>query len=81
MLAEIKVRYQEQQPVADIVRQLANTSAKNEHSEAERGPQERFDDERLRAFTAFFTFATHDQDEERARRSEAINAVTALCRL
>ena len=57
------------------------TSAKNEHSEAERGPQDPLGDERLRAFTALFTFATQDQDEERARRSEAINAVTALCRL
>ena len=37
--------------------------------------------ERLRAFTALFTFATRDQNEERTRRLEAINAVTALCRL
>ena len=81
MLAEIKAKYREQQPVADIVRQLGSMSAKNEHSEAERGPQDRLGDERLRAFTALFTFATHDYNEERARRSEAINAVTALCRL
>ena len=81
MLAEIKARYREQQPVADIVRQLGSTSAKNKHSEAERGPQDQLCDERLRAFTALFTFAAHDQNEERARRSEAINAVTALCRL
>ena len=81
MLAEIKAKYQKQQPVADIVRQLASTSTKNEHSEVETGPQDPLGDERLRAFTALFTFATRDQDEERARRSEAINAVTALCRL
>ena len=71
----------EQQPVADIVSQLGGMSAKNERSEAEQGPQDRLDDERLRAFTALFTFATHDQIEECARRSEAMNAVTTLCRL
>jgi hypothetical protein len=56
-------------------------SDKNERLEAERGPQDRLGDERLRAFTALFTFATHDQVEECARRSEAMNAVTTLCRL
>jgi hypothetical protein len=32
MTAEIKAKYREQQPVADIVRQLGSTSAKDEHS-------------------------------------------------
>jgi hypothetical protein len=81
MMKEIKAKYREQQPVADIVSQLGGMSAKNERSEAERGPQDRLGDERLRAFTALFTFATHDQVEECARRSEAMNAVTTLCRL
>jgi hypothetical protein len=81
MMKEIKAKYREQQPVADIVSQLGGMSAKNEHSEAERGPQDRLGDERLRAFTALFTFATHDQNEECAHRSEAMNAVTTLCRL
>ena len=81
MMAEIKAKYREQQPVADIVSQLGGMSAKNEHSEAERGPQERLSDERLRAFTALFTFATPDQNEESARWSAAMDAVTTLCRL
>jgi hypothetical protein len=81
MMKEIKAKYREQQPVADIVSQLGGMSAKNERSEAERGPQDRLGNERLRAFTALFTFATHDQVEECARRSEAMNAVTTLCRL
>ena len=81
MIKEIKAKYRERQPVADIVSQLSGKSTKNEHSEAERGTQERLGEERLRAFTALFTFATHDQVEECARRSEAMNAVTALCRL
>jgi hypothetical protein len=56
-------------------------SAKNERSEAERGPQDRLGDERRYAFAALFTLPIDDQDEERARPSEAINAVKALCRL
>ena len=55
-------------------------STKNEHSEAERGPQHQLSDERLRAFTALFTFATHDRIEETKRRSAVMDAVTALCR-
>jgi hypothetical protein len=81
MMKEIKAKYREQQPVADIVSQLSGMSAKNEHSKAEQRPQDRLGVERLRAFTALFTFATHDQVEECARRSEAMNAVTTLCRL
>ena len=81
MMKEIKAKYRERQPVADIVSQLGGMSAKDEHSEAEQGPQDRLGDERLRAFTALFAFATQDQVEERARRSEAMNAVTTLCRL
>jgi hypothetical protein len=81
MMVEIKAKYREQQPVADIVSQLGGMSAKKEHSEAERGRQDQLGDERLRAFTALFTFATQDQNEECARRSEAMNAVTMLCRL
>ena len=67
--------------MADIVSQLGGTWTKNEHSKAEQGEQERLGEERLRAFTALFTFATHDQVEECARRSEAMNAVITLCRL
>lgn len=81
MMKEIKAKYREQQPVADIISQLGGMSAKNERSETEQGPQDRLGDERLRAFTALFTFATHNQVEECARRTEAIDAVTALCQL
>ena len=81
MLREIKAKYRQEQPVADIVSQLGGKSAKNDRSEAEQGPQERLGEEGIRAFTALFTFATHDQIEECARRSEAMNAVIALCGL
>jgi hypothetical protein len=60
MMAEIKAKYREQQPVADIVRQLGITSAKDEHSEDGREPQNQLSEERLRAFITLFTFATHD---------------------
>ena len=41
MLREIKAKYREEQPVADIVSQLGGPSTKNEHSEAEQGPRDR----------------------------------------
>lgn len=83
MMKEIKGKYREQQLVTDIGSQLRRklTENENEHCETMQGPQEQLGVKRLRVFTALFTFATHDEIEERAPRSEAINAVTALCRL
>ena len=80
-MAEIKAKYRQVQPVADIVCQLGRTSTKNKHVEAEQEPESQLSDERLLAFTALFTFATHDQTKECTRCSAAMDAVTALCQL
>jgi hypothetical protein len=80
IMLEIKAKYRQEQPVADIVCQLSRTSAKNKGVDVEQESQSQLSDERLLAFTALFTFATHDQTEECTRRSAAMDAVTAVCR-
>ena len=79
-MADIRATYREEQPVADIENQLRG------HSEQEEGQDElgmthsKLCSKRESAFKALFTIATSDPVEDRKRRSEAIDAVTALCR-
>ena len=81
MMAEIRAKYREQQPVADIVSQLRGQPAKQEEqTEPELGARGQLSDERRRTFHALFTFATSDPIGDCGRRSEAINAVMALSR-
>ena len=78
LLQEVKARYKREQPVIDIQRQLKGLpSAELEKAKAE----DYVFVERVRVIDAIFTFATSSPEEECRRRVEAINALTALCRL
>lgn len=79
LMAQVKAIYRRQQPVADIERQLGRPSVKQQEDTAsESEVQGHLSEERRRAVGALFTFATSDPAEGCKRRSEAINAVTAL---
>ena len=78
LLPEMKARYKKEQPVIDIQRQLKGLlSVEPETATVE----DHVFVERVRVIDALFTFATSSPEEESQRRVEAINALTALCRL
>ena len=78
LLQEVKARYEREQPVIDIQRQLKGLlSVKPETATVE----DYVFVERVRVIDALFTFTRSSPEEECKRRVEAINALTALCRL
>ena len=77
LLREVKARYKKEQPVIDIQRQLNGVLS----VELETTVEEYVFAERVRVINALFTFATSSPEEECKRRVEAIDALTALCRL
>ena len=80
MMADIRATYREEQPVADIENQLRGHSGQEEEQVESEMTHSKLCTKRESAFNTLFTFATSDPAEECRRRSEAINAVTALCR-
>ena len=80
MLADIRDTYREEQPVADIENQLRGHSEQEEEQGEPEVTHRKLCTKRESAFNALFTIATSDPADESKRRSEAINAVTALCR-
>ena len=78
LLKEVVARYKKEQPVLDIQRQLKGLPVVEE--EMIQAEEYAFM-ERIRVIQALFTFATSCLEEECRRRVEAINALTALCRL
>ena len=79
LIADIKARFRERQPLVDIANQLAGPSTEEqEHTKDELEVHRKLSRERSHAIAALFTFATSDYAEECKRRSEAIQAVTAL---
>lgn len=78
LLQEVKARYKREEPVLDIQRQLKGLpSVELETAQAEDYVFEK----RVRVIDTLHTFATSSPGEECKRRVEAINALTALCRL
>ncbi|KAF2478442.1 hypothetical protein BDY17DRAFT_91406 [Neohortaea acidophila] len=81
VLAQVKASWRKRQPLLDIANQLdGGATQKLDLEGGAVDPLAVLCDERFRAFTPLFTFATTDPSEECQRRSEAIEAVTALSR-
>ncbi|CAK4031768.1 C2H2 finger domain-containing [Lecanosticta acicola] len=85
LLVDSQTRFRETQPVADIEAQLGHGSdgsvtAERAIDQPEQPTADKLSIERRRVVAALLTFATSDPQEENVRRSEAINAVSALCR-
>jgi len=79
LMAQVKASYRNRQPLADIESQLNRQPMEPEEKTAfEAESQGRLSEARRRAVAALFTFATSEPGEECKRRSDAINAVTAL---
>ena len=78
LLEEVKARYKREQPVIDIQQQLKGVPLA-----IEKRTKAKFYvfPERGRVIDALFTFATSSPDEECKARVNAINALTALCKL
>ncbi len=78
LLQEVKARYKREQPVIDIQRQLKGLPlVELETAKAE----DYVFEERVRVIDTLLTFVTSSPEEECKRRVEAINPLTALCRL
>lgn len=78
LLKDVVARYKKEQPVLDIQRQLQGLPVVEEEMiQAEKYAFM----ERIWVIQALFTFAISCLEEECRRRVEAINALTALCRL
>lgn len=78
LLKEVVARYKKEQPVLDIQQQLKALSVVEEETVQ---TEEYAFIKRNRVIQALFTFATSSLEKECRRRVEAINALTALCRL
>lgn len=78
LLKDVKARYTREQPVADIQQQLRGLPMAEIDAVKE---EDYVFAERIRVIDALFTFATTSPEEECKRRSDAIDALTALCRL
>ena len=80
MMADIRATYRDEQPVADIENQLRGQSEQEKEQGEPEASHRKLCTKCDSAFHALFTFATSDPAEESKRPSEAIDAVTALCR-
>ncbi|MCJ1343077.1 hypothetical protein MMC31_001268 [Peltigera leucophlebia] len=78
LLKEVVAKYKKEQPVLDIQRQLKSLPVVEEETVQ---VEEYAFMERNRVIQALFTFATSSLEEKCRRRVEAVNALTALCRL
>lgn len=80
MMVDVRATYRDEQPVADIENQLRGHSGQVEQQAEPEASHGKLCTKRDSAFNALFTIATSNPAEESERRSEAIDAVTTLCR-
>jgi hypothetical protein len=81
VLKEVKAQYRTEQPVSDILRQLRKgkaTEATGRAGKKETRTQE-LSPERKRVLAALLTFVSAGSVDDVSRRSEAIDAIQALC--
>jgi len=79
MIKFARAKYGERQPVVDILQQLKGGSTQPSRPTKQSEAEKTLSSERRRALMALLTFASPEPMQDHSRRSDAINAVRALC--
>ncbi|KAK3070782.1 hypothetical protein LTR53_009843 [Teratosphaeriaceae sp. CCFEE 6253] len=80
MIKLVKTRYRDEQPVADIMSQLRSGGRQQSEQVLQSETQDILSSERRCVLAALFMFAPSKPADDCMRRSEAVNAVAALCK-
>ncbi|KAK3669751.1 hypothetical protein LTR78_010379 [Recurvomyces mirabilis] len=79
MVQQVNTRYREEQPVAEILWQLKSRGTRPPERRCKREAEAVLSSERRRVLAALLTFTPSESADCHRQRSEAIDAMTALC--